>query len=141
MPNRLSPFRTDAPVPNGLMVLAGILCVFPPLMVLIPASIYLPDSTWLDRIELFVYVGWVFGLVAMIPTLIAAHFANRAGVNGWLLTLGGGFLIGSFVGLILDGGYHSDFAFLASFLGLAYAAGFWAMAHGFAALRDRGAPA
>lgn len=135
---RLAPIRTDRPVPTGLMVLAGILCIFVPALAMIPYSVWFFETAreTPQVVELFVYMGWIFGLFALPFALFLAHFANRAGVNGWRPTIIGGASFGA-LGAIFLGGFEPMFLGLYIALGMAYALSFWALAHGMAYLRDR----
>lgn len=140
MPSRLSPIRTDKPVPTGLMILAGILCLFVPVVILIPFSLVLESPLGAEplSVELFVYMGWMFGLAALPFALALAHFANRKGINGWLPAIAGGAGFGAFAAILM-GGNEPEFLRLSIALGTTYAATFWALAHGMARIGERGA--
>lgn len=138
---RLAPICNDRPVPTGLMVLAGILCLFVPALAMIPYSVLFFETAreTPQLIELFAYMGWIFGLFALPFALFLAHLANRDGVNGWLPTIVGGAGLGALAAVFL-GGLEPLFLGLCVALGTAYALSFWALAHGMAHLRDRKAP-
>lgn len=133
MASRLSPFRTDMPVPTGLMILAGILSLFVPMIFMVPISLALenPVDAPPPMIEFFIYTGWIPGLVALPFALVPAYFANRDGINGWLPTILGGAVFGA-IASILMGGHEPGFLALSVALGVTYAATFWALAHGMA---------
>lgn len=135
MPNRLSPIRTDAPVATHHMVWAAIASLIIPILALLPVSIWAGPSPALGNVELFVYLGWTIGLVVILPALILAHFANRAGLNGWLATVFAGSCFGFIVGFFADGGGTITLA--GAGIGSIYAGCFWSIAHGLAALTER----
>ncbi len=100
-----------------------------------PVSLLSPYSRLLDRIEFFVYFGWVAGLVLLLPALFLARIANARGVNGWLVTIALGAALGAAIAEILamDAGFILGSAAMGALYGLC----FWAIAHGLAVRAGR----
>lgn len=138
MGHRLAPLRTNNPVPTGLMIVAGVLCPFVPVVLMIPYSLLVenPSDAPQQLVELFVYVGWMFALAILPFALVPAYFANRDGINGWLPALLGGAVFGGLAAIVV-GGSDPEFLGLSVALGTTYAAAFWALAHGMTRIKEK----
>lgn len=132
MPSRLSPLRTDAIVPTGLMIVAGISCVFVPIILAIPLYMILDVQTRTMPLmaEVFVFFGWLPGLVALPFALALAHWANKRGLNGWLLPPIAGTAFGLLAAIVMNGAGHASFMAASMALGALYGLLFWVLAHG-----------
>ncbi|WP_461425015.1 hypothetical protein [Gymnodinialimonas sp.] len=123
-------------MPTGLMIVAGLSCVFVPIVLMIPLYLVLDVRTQSLPLlaEVFVFFGWLPGLVALPFALALAHWANRNGLNGWLLPLIAGALLGGIGALAIDGDFHLSFLAASMTLGVLHGACFWTMAHGLSVL-------
>lgn len=128
-------------MPTGLMIVAGILCLFVPVVLMILINViklnlgFDPDSPPVAA-DLFISFGWIPGLVILPFALGLAHWANKTGVNGWLLPPVAGALFGALATLVLDAG-RVDILAGGMALGALYGAVFWLLAHGFSFLAAR----
>lgn len=129
---RLAPLRTGVTLPLGVMVAAGVVCVFVPLTGLIAYNLSFadPNREMPSQAEMFVFFGWLPGLIALPVALFAAHRLNARGINGWLASPLAGAVIGALVGLVWSKGQYPAFVAYAAALGTAYGASYWALSHG-----------
>ena len=136
---RLATFNTKAPVPVGLMIVAGFATPFIPIALLVPTLVLFETSGegLPFRAEFFLIFGALPGLILMPLVLIAAYLFNRRGWNGWGLALAFGALVGSLTGLLLDSGRLGSFTLVTTAIGSLYGAISWALSHGLATYAER----
>lgn len=128
---RMGSIQTGVSLPSGLIVVAGLGCVFVPVLMMIPVTMILDRQ---DRgipylIEFFVYYGWAFGLAALILALPLALYANRRGINGWLSAITTGAAFGALSSVFFSDGISADFVGATTLLGATYGACFWILSH------------
>ncbi len=80
----LAAFRSGVDIPPGLILVAGIGCLFMPLLFYTLSYLIfgVVGGSVVNWIETFLVFGIPFGLVALLLALPLAHYANRRGVNG-----------------------------------------------------------
>jgi hypothetical protein len=133
------PISSGAVLPTGFICLACLGCVFLPIVVMMPVTIMLSDSSretpYLS--EMFVYFGWTFGLAALLLALPLALYANRREINGWLSSTATGAAIGALSSVFFLMGVTAEFVIGTTALGATYGLSFWVLAHSLYALALR----
>lgn len=127
----MRPTQTGVSLPSWLILVAGVGCVFLPVLLMIPITMLLDDPTREAPylVELFVYFGWAFGLAALVLVLPLALYANRRGINGWLSCITTGAAVGALSSVFFHDGISAFWISATTALGATYGACFWILAH------------